>query len=421
MDARIQELVDFTKIKFGLGNYYLKEYQFYRRVNIFNETIYTLSMEWLPNDIERDEGDLNPEGAASIEINLKNRKFEKVIFVKGKSYAENGVMFNNRENIIKWLENETGLTYGEQFQLKKEEKEEFLFQGCVKGVPLYPPSFIEIHINEDRKLTQYSIYGEFPYKEQIKEEKYSLSLEGLQHLYREQLKLIEYPSFEQKKIYPIYAIEEIFSTNDGKSIIPYEVLFAEKSNLLEINQTICWDEPLNIPFERKRMNWVEDITAEQAFSAKPSPDSFPITEEEQEKCTMAVEKLLRQEYPNETGKWVLIILHREKGYIHAILRAKKQDELVFQRKILVFIDSESFQAVNYMDSKPMLETFDDFQAPDVVTITKEEAYEILKERFELTPYYVYNFKQGQYHLCGKLDCQYGVNASTGEVIALNEL
>lgn len=57
-----------------------------------------------------------------------------------------------------------------------------------------------------------------------------------------------------------------------------------------------------------------------------------------------------------------------------------------------------------MDSKLILETFDDFQTPDQVTITKEEAYEKLKSLFELKPYYVYDLKQKQYVLCGKIDC-----------------
>ena len=88
---------------------------------------------------------------------------------------------------------------------------------------------------------------------------------------------------------------------------------------------------------------------------------------------------------------------------------------------MIMIDAKTLQAVNYMDNKPMLEVYDQFQALGKVTIPKEEAYEKLKELFELKPYYVYDFEQKQYVLCGKLDCQYGVNASNGEVIALDDL
>ena len=51
MDIRIKELVELTQKKFGLSNYYLQEHQFYRSVNEFNETVYTLSMEWFPNQL----------------------------------------------------------------------------------------------------------------------------------------------------------------------------------------------------------------------------------------------------------------------------------------------------------------------------------------------------------------------------------
>ncbi len=423
MDLRVQELIDITKTKFGLNNYYLQEHRFYRSVNSFNETIYTLSLEWFPNHAVPEEDGSNPDGTASIEINLKSRKFERVIFVMGKSYSEGGIMFSNliKEDIIKWVEAETGFTYGEQFRLKREDEGEFNFIACIDGIAVSPPGYIDIEFNQEGKLTLFSISGQFPSKELIKVEKYALSLERLDHLEKEQLKLVEYPSYEQKKIYPIYAMEEIFVANDGATTIPFGI-FANGSYFLKMDQTILWDEPMmKKPFERKMINWIEDISAEQAFSCEPSPDSFPITKVEQEKCMMAVENLLRQEYPKESGYWVLKEIYRDKGYIHATLKAIKQDYRMFQRKIKAWIDPKSFQVVNYMDSKLILKTFDDFQAPDQVKITKEEAYEKLKSLFELKPYYVYDFKQKQYILCGKLDCQFGLNASNGEVIALDDL
>jgi len=130
---------------------------------------------------------------------------------------------------------------------------------------------------------------------------------------------------------------------------------------------------------------------------------------------------LLQEYPDDSGGWILKTLHRDRAYIHAILRANKLENRVFQRKITVIIDAISFRAINYIDNKPMLDMFDQFHASDKATIDKEEAYKKLKQLYELKPYYVYDFKQKQYILCGKLDCLYGVNASSGKVIALNDL
>ena len=423
MDRRIQELIEFTKARFGLDNYYLKHHSLSRNVNIFNETVYTLCMEWFPNhETEHEDDDSNPEGAASIEINVNTRKFESVIFVMGKTYAKEGITFANLDSktIIKWIERETGLTYGEQFQLHKEEEGELHFTECIDGVSVSPSGYIEIKFDRDGNLTFFSIHGQFPPKEMVKEETITLAIEKVEHLAKGQLKLIEFPSYEQKRLLSIYAVEEIYVTNDGMSIIPFEVIVDDRS-YLKIDKTIDWDEPINEPFERKEISWIENVTVEHAFSCELSPGSFPITKEDQDKCVMAVNDFLRQEYSNNTGKWILKTLHRDKGYIHAILRENKQNNRVFQRKLMIMIDAKNHQVVNYMDNKPMLEIFDQFHAPDKVMITKEEAYGKIKEWFELKPYYVYDFEQKQYVLCGKLDCQYGVNAANGEVIALVDL
>ena len=316
---------------------------------------------------EQEDDGSNPEGTACIEINLKSRKFKSAIFVMGKSYVEDGIMFANRnmENIIKWVEDETGLTYGKQFQLHKEEEGEVHFQECIDGVAVSPSGSIEVKFDQEGKLTFFAVNGQFPSKEIVKKESYCLSFEKVERVAEQQLKLIEFPSFEQKKIFPVYAVEEIYVKNDQTSTIPFEFIVDVKS-FLQIDKTLNWDKPHNQSFDRKELSWLEDITAEQAFSCEPSPDSYPISKIEQEKCVTAVHDLLRQEYPKDSGKWILKTLHRDKGYIRAILRTNKQDNRVFQRKLMIMIDAKSLQVVNYMDNKPMLEIFDQFQVPEKV-------------------------------------------------------
>jgi len=422
LDSRIKELIDLTKEKFGLQNYYLQTYEIYRRVNFFSDTIYTLCMEWFPSDETDEEDGSNPDGTAVIEIDIHTHTFTSAIFVSGKTYAHNGVSFANstKNDIIKWIEQETGLIYEKQFKLHREEEGELHFKECIDGIAVSPSGYIEVHYDEDRKLTFFSNHGHYPTKEMVLEENYSLTLEKIEQLAKEQLKLLEYPSYEQKCLFPLFAVEEIYIRNDQSYTIPFE-MFADINSYRAINQTMYWDEPLKQTFDRKELKWNEEISVEQAFAAEPSPDSFPITMDEKEKCILAVKDLLRKEYSNESGLWVLKTLHREKGYIHAILRANKQDKRVFQKKVMLMIDPESFQVVNYMDNKFMLERFDEFQTPDKMIIEKEEAFEKLKDLFELKPYYVYDLNKKRYVLCGKIDCEYSVNASTGEVIMLDNL
>ncbi|WP_284139617.1 MULTISPECIES: hypothetical protein [unclassified Virgibacillus] len=421
MDSRIKRLIDATKIKFGLDNYYLKRHGLDRYVNIFNETVYTLSMEWFPNHVEEPEDDSNPEGTAVIEVNVHSHKFVSAIFVMEKTYAKNGISFAGLHinDIIKWVEQETGLTYGRQLQLQKEDDGRLLFKEVINGVDVSPSGSVEIKIDEEGKLTFFAVHGQFPSKEMIKEETYTLSFDKVEHLAKEQLKLIEFPSHDQKRLIPVYGVEEVYILNKQMTMIPFDFI-ANVRSYINIDKTISWDTPMKISFIRKEIR-CEGITADQAFSSQPSPDSCPITKKEQEASVLAVKDFLRQEYPNDSGVWNLKTLHRDKGYIHASLGTNKQDNRIFQRKLRVIIDGSSLQAVNYMDNKPMLEIFDQFQAPDNSTINKGEAYKKLKNLYELKPYYVYDFEQKQYLLCGKLDCQYGVNASNGNVIFLTDL
>lgn len=426
MDKRIQELIDRTKIKFGLDNYYLKRQSLNRDVDIFNVTSYTLCMEWFPKHItEIEDDDSNPDGTAVIEIDVNSPKYKRVIFVMDKTYATNGVSFANlgTNDIIKWIEQETGFIYGKQFQLDQEEEGELYFKEGIDGVAVSPSGYIELEFDKEGKLILFAVDGQFSSKEMVKEETYTLSLEEVKHLVMEQLMLVEFPSDEQEKRIPVYVVDEIYITNDGTSTIPFEFIVDVRS-YLKIDKTIIWDEPIDKSFARKTVSLTEDVSAEQAFASEPSPASFPITKEEKEKCLMAVEKLLRQEYPDETGKWILKTLNRDQGYIHAVVKASHQDNpvYIFQRKLVIIIDAKSLKAVNYIDNKPLWEMYNDqFQAPDKVTITKEEAFEKLEDLFELKPYYVYDFEQKKYLLCGELDCQYGVHAGSGEVISLSDL
>ena len=75
MDKRVQQLIDFTKSKFGLNNYYLQQYHFYRNVNIFNKTIYTLCMDWFPNHTVQDDDGLNVENFISLSCKISLSQF----------------------------------------------------------------------------------------------------------------------------------------------------------------------------------------------------------------------------------------------------------------------------------------------------------------------------------------------------------
>ncbi|MCW2279275.1 hypothetical protein [Heliophilum fasciatum] len=421
MDKRIKDLVDFTREKYRLTKYYLHSWSIHRNTTIFNDTVYMLVMEWFPNHIKNwNDQDLNPEGVAIIEIDIHSRKFKSVIFVGGISYAD-GMTFDlsNQDKIIKRIEKDTGLTYRKQFELLKEEEGELHFKECIDAIAVSPSGSIELNLDKDGKLTLFSVSGQFPSKEFIIKEAYVLSLEQIEKLAKEQLKLIEFPVMEQKKLVSAFAIEEIYIKNDC-STLPFEFFVDDKSRL-KMDKVIEWDHQIQKHFHMKEIFFVENITVEQAFRREPHPDLQPITEEEIDKCIIAIQNFLSQEYADDSGKWVLKSLHRDMGYIHATFKVKEQKECVFNRKMKLFIDSKTYEVLNYMDNEPFLEIYQELKEANEIKVTKEEAFEKLKNLIKLTPYYVYDFEQGYYVMCGKLDCHHAVKTSNGEVVELSEL
>lgn len=422
MDARIQGLIDHTRERFGLDNYFLKRHQLYRRVNICNETIYTLSMEWFPNhEVNHHDDIYNPVGTASIEMEIDGKKYTSVIFVEGKTFA-NGVSFEgySTDDIIQWVEQETGLQYHKQFLLHKENEGNLQFKECIDGIPL-STGYITIQFDNQARLTMFSNDIVAPSENDLVREDYSLTMEQIEDLVKKQLQLIQIPSFEQEKLFPVYGVEEIYIRNDLSTTIPFDINM-DVNSYLTVNETIHWEETLNgEPIERKELKWEEVITPEQAFANEPSPDIMPISEEQVEETIHVIRDFLRVEYKSDSGKWIIKTLHREKGYIHAILRMKKDSGTLFQRKLLLFIDPGKLCVVNYIDNQSMLEMLANFEAPEGNRITSKMAYDKLKQYFILDPYYVYDYQQRKFVLCGKLDCHYAVHAISGEVDPLNSI
>lgn len=426
MNANIQQLIDQTKAKFGLDFYYLKRHSFHRYVNMFNETVYTLNMEWFPShEAEPEDDDLNPDGTAVIDVNLNTGQIETVIFVMDKTFAKNGVTFKRPypAHAIQWIEQETGLIDGEHFHLHQKEKGELFFEEAIDGVKVTPSGRIEVKWDEHGQLIHFIHRGPFMAKKRLRAEEYVLSIDRIEDLAEQQVQRFDWPSFEQNRIRPIFALEEIYVKNDGTGTIPFEI-GREETHCIHMNQVMEWNEPLNKAFEKKEININEDITAEQAFSLEPSPDTFPISKEEQAECIKAVRTFLAQKYSKDTGKWVLKTLHRDHGYIEAILKTNEQEGCGFMDKIKVFIDASTFEAINYIDKKEMFQVcgiLNPSQSASEITISQKEAFETLRERLELTPIYVYDDVQKQYVLCGKLDCHDGVDAVSGEVFSLTDL
>lgn len=266
-------------------------------------------------------------------------------------------------------------------------------------------------------MTFFSQYGPFPSVDEGKAESFSLQLKDVEKVAKEQLKLFVFPSRKQKKQIPIYCLEEIFIKNDQLKTFPFNNL----ELVYKIDEKINWEESKKKSFKRRQIDWQDNITADQVFSGEIHPDLIPIPESEIKKCIIAVKECLSQIYSGDSGKWILKTLKREKGYIIAKLGDTNQDNFVFKQKLSLFINSKTFKVLNYMDNKPFIESYENFEEAGSINIHFEKAYELIKSKIELTPVYVYDFEKKSFTLCGKIDCNFGINGTNGEIVNLDHL
>ncbi|TRZ36777.1 hypothetical protein CEQ21_14785 [Niallia circulans] len=419
MDARLRELVDYTKETLGLENYYLHSHDLDRSVSNQNKTMYTLEMEWLPEHITAyDEEDEVPSGTAAISLYIDSRKFNSIIFVGGKSYLNKPILqVTDKAGIIRWIETETGLTYEQDFVFWKEEDARLSFKRIINGLEISPIEWIDIEFDEEGNLVFFNMYGDFMNKLPVKEEIYTLDLHKAEQITKQQFQHWDFPFDEQKRIVTAYAIEEVYIRNDLSGTFSFE----QTHNTKEIDYVMEWDAPISKRFKRKPVEHTRDITPKQAFACEPHPETFPLTDEDIQMCVKEVRSFLQKVYSNDTGKWRMTSIHRHYDFIDVKLVQTSKSKNIYKRKLLVMLDGSSFKAFNYMDNEPMLEIFSAYKMPGESKMSKEAAYEAVKRHFILKPRYVYDKETKEYTLCGYLDCHHYVDAETGKVGLLNDL
>lgn len=415
MIQRMRSIEKYAHDVFGLDRYTLGRTHLHREIH-HNQTHYLYNMEWFPNGVEQIEEDLNPPGTASIDIDVHTRDVKSLIFVEKKRFTDS-VALPEVADVIHFVEKETHLRENVHFRFSHQEGHTYHFTNDVDGTPLSPQSGIEVRVDEEGKLVYYSSYGPFPSRSRIEQETFSLRLEDIEETSERQVQLIEFPVMEQKKIVSIYAVEEIYVSNDGASTQPFA--FGDRYSHTPINQAITFENPLPEEFHIKPLKLEREASEGQALTREPHPDLVPITNQVIEQATAAINRFMRMEYPDDSGLWMWDSLYRENGYLIALL--KKEGRSLFTGKVKVLLQSDGRDVLNAIDSQWILDMIKEFEPAKATKITKEEAYEKLKDTLTLTPVYVYHPETGHYHLHGKLDSAQAVDAHTGEVLKLSDL
>ncbi|ENH96062.1 hypothetical protein J416_12694 [Gracilibacillus halophilus YIM-C55.5] len=413
MDARLKPYLDLIEKKFDLKNYTFKDYHLSRKVNIFNETVYSLTIEWLPEHASVEEDGSNPDGTASIDIDIHTKQVYSAIFVNGLTYSSGPTFKSNDLNqIISWIETETGLSYEKQFKLTKQEDRQFLFTACWNGTAIYPGGSIDVRLDQEGRIVFYSVIEPFPSDGDVYEESFALTLHKVDKIAEKQWQFIDYPDYEAETITPVYGIEEIFIGNDNESTqeyLPYSY------GQTPVNQVLTWRESSTTTFEFQKVELTEEVTLDQAFRQDPHPDLTPISLDEIDRIVQLSQRYFSQTFPNESGGWILSAVQRTQGYLIAKILKSSSGLQLFPRKVSLIFDSDGQHLVNEFDNHVMQEMIEDFHHQGEVNISHQTTFQQIKPYLTLEPYYVYQPEHRQFRLYGKLDTSYGVNATTGEI------
>lgn len=421
MNEKLKEIIDSNSEKFKLDNYTLKNHHIFREQTGMGKTSFILSMEWVPKEIKEWADDYNPPGTAIIDIDVHSRLLRRIVFVENENLTDADLPdASSTELAIEWVEQETGLTFGRQFKLIHEEEKELLFHAAVDNIAVFPSGTIQLEFNEAGKLSLFSIDGYFPDESQLDWEPFALTPDTILPIAQAHSKLLEIPLEEEGKWTAVYSAPTIFVTNDGKRTISFEEVESPKS-YIEKDITLEWKAPLGSTFSMRKVDLSLEATEDEAFAGTVYDDNEVLTVEEQEKAEDATRKFLQNEFPEDSGKWRLSAIWRENGYIFAELKPAAPDARVIDRKIKLIVDSATFEPINYIDNSIILDMFQDFEQADKPVLSIEEAFSKLRPHIEITPVYVFDKKQDRYILCGKADCDYGIDAVTGSLILLDEL
>lgn len=418
MDARLQKIVEEAQVKFGLENYRLGTSEIYKERDAKGKAFYNFTMEWYPLALgELLEEDLNPDGTAIIDYHIQKEEFMSVTFVQGESFST-VTQFPDKtvEEVSKWLEQEKGLTYGSDFKLVEERTNYFRFESDVDGVRLSPNFTIEIELDHVGKLISYQTYGLNPVDVEVKKSSFTLTLEEIEPLVKNQLQLVQYPSESENRFKPIYAMEEVFVVVEDARVIP----FMEHERMqVHIDEVIEWTRSHGEEIKREEIQVLHVASADEAFGNVDVEEPLKLTAEQVEQSKIVVRDAFHSILPDETGLWRLENLQYDRElFIEAHCKRNDDESAPFKRKAVVFINPENMSVLNFIDNEALFEIIDTFAPAEKALITHEEAFEKLISYISLDPVYVYDVEAGKYRLCGLLDAAEGVDAVTGEIVSL---
>ncbi|WP_025784310.1 hypothetical protein [Sporosarcina sp. D27] len=414
MDKRIETVLETLKKTLGLQLFVLHTHSLSQEVSAFGGFDILLTAELLPLTVDSPEDeDMLPEGAVAISYSLRFEQLRSVITVGNCSKAES--IGSTEAQFVQWVENQNGLRMGNGFVLTN--RSEYGFEGTLmhNDIPVQTNSFLEMEWDEQGRILMCNLplLASNPFED----DHFSLTLEAIEPLVRQQLTPIRLPIEDEARFADYYAIDEVFIAQDG-TVLPY---FPEEQSARFPQTVIQWTSASNHHFKKQAIQpFGPELTAEEAFTALNQPFNA-VTEEELQGCIQSATAFLSSELPEESGEWEIYRIMQQPGIIEVVCRKLGEIAGPLRRKLLLILNKDTYEVLNFMDSSEMAQLFEGFTQPRVDTVSQEEAFEKMVPYITLEPRYVYHQRSGTYKLCGLLDSEECIDAVTGELKQLNEL
>lgn len=419
MNQSLQTIIEKLVAQFGLQQYELAHTSFHKERIFTGEIQAKCSLEFFPHATkDQAEEDFNPPGTAAIEYNLTTEKIDNITFVDQTTFST-ATLFPTQsvQEVAQWVEELTGLSYGQDFVATDTLDNGYQFKADFKGYEMSPSGLIEIEFTNDGQLLSFFNFDSAPLK-LVNEATFTLTLEDVSSLIAQQIEFFNFPNEHTASFMPIYALNETYITNDGQKCIPF---MAHEREMKMVHKVLKWDEALTGDIERHQIDLHSDIPLEEALNYQPVVEDLTVTEEEVAKITEITTDVLRTVCPDDTNKWELASIRKDQHFVEVYCKWIDQNEVFFNRKFVILLDYDEYRVLNYIDNGELYEIFDDFKRPEKAVVTHQEAVERLLPTLTLTPTYVYQRETGRFELCGLVDSNMAVDAVTGELLMLDEV
>jgi len=404
-----QKWISEIEKSWGLEHFDLKNTSIKREASPIKTTEYKLEMEWFPPGAEMEE-DSNPPGTVYAEVNLTYGFLTSFIVVMSEDLRGNPpfLMSSRLEDVVAWIELNTGLKYDIDFRLQRKNKDgdhtEYFFSSIVNGKKVSPGGYIEVKTNEHGCIVFYSLFGFFHglYPEiEIVQKQPILNLDEFKSR-----QVVLFGMAEEDGYQLLYGVDEVFIDMVPESLVLY------------------WNE--DDPAEEIRFSvkilgtvWEEFYESQKIFEEEmslniPHPDCLLISELEKSEFVKVISNYLKVHRPNESGKWQVENIERQNGLLQAdVVPLNYVDRIVDKFKFIY--DANEHVLLHVLDKREIFSQMNKLPAIDV-KVTKDEALELLEKDIFFESYYIYDFDKKVLRPTHRIDCHEFVNALTGEKV-----